>query len=69
MFIFIDSENVGTKKAESIIELARLKGKFYSVCAYARQNDNRTKRWHEKAMELGLKEKAIVWRTRERQSG
>lgn len=53
--LFIDGENVSSKKAEIIMAKAKQQGKVESSKVYALQKDEHTKGWTDKAKELGIK--------------
>ena len=56
MELLIDGENIGSKKAEEIMNVAKKQGVISEGKVYGRQKDRRTKRWHQKVGECGLKE-------------
>ena len=52
--LFIDGENISCKKINAIMNAAKQQGVLSSKRVYGLQNDNRTRRWSDKAREYGI---------------
>lgn len=56
MAVFIDGENISSKKAEKIMQIVKRQGELYSARVYGLQKDPHTKNWTDKAQKLGIKD-------------
>lgn len=52
--LFIDGENISSKKVNAIMNAAKKQGIIFSVRVYGLQKDNRTRGWSDKAREYGI---------------
>lgn len=54
--VFIDGENISSKKAEKIMQIAKKQGELHSARVYGMQKDPHTKNWTDKARKLNIKD-------------
>lgn len=54
--LYIDGENISSKKAEQILEIAKKQGVLGTKKVYGLQKDVRTKSWSDEAKDLGIKD-------------
>lgn len=52
--LFIDGENISSKKVNAIMDAAKQQGILFSKRVYGLQKDNRTRRWSDIARENGI---------------
>lgn len=54
--LYIDGENVSSKKADKIVEVAKRQGNLCLSKVYGLQKDEHTKKWSDKAPKCGVKD-------------